>query len=425
MSICSSGNLTYRCLTLSIIILALVFMAGTPNTAEAQILVVAVGDTVGSPGETNSVITTYLTNWEDEIIAIEIWLYLEPKDIMFFQTEESVVVDTTWWKCIEYDGETCIDAVSASPVPTYWICLEADPQGDCIDSIRVQENDPWEWSHPVDTTYSVITTDTVTIGAIDTVGTLLGGWEQVTTRSNMTTGDTTKFYDVKIIAQANANFSDGVTTPGIPAGQNGGVLFRLLADIEDIDDTVTNRSASINIFSRPPDNFVFTRPNGTMIGMAYHQILDSNFYVCDSWDTSVNPPECFSWSRVTTCSGGIGVGCDSIAVYPDSQIYLDTMVIDTVTWQPTGQVELTHGQLTVLLFTGVCGNVNGDLDERINLADITRLISAVYLGGTHADPKCLGNTNCDIDDKVNLADITRLIDNVYLSKTALCSECCD
>ena len=419
MSIWSSGNRSNRCLTISILILALVFWAGTPDTAKAQILIVAVGDTIGSPGETNSVITTYMTNWEDEIIAIEMWLQLEREEIMFFQTEEVVTVDTTWWKCIEYSGETCIDAVSASPVVTYWICLDTNDVGDCIDSIQVQEGEPYEWSLPVDTTYSVINIDTVTIGAIDTAGTLLAGWEYVITRSFRSNDDSTKFYDVKIIARANANFSDGVNTPGIPAGQSGGILFRLLADIEDIDDTVTNRSVKVNILSMPPDNFVFTKPPATVVGLAYHQFLDSNYYRCDEWDTSVVPWECWSWTKVS------GLPWDSIAIYPDSQAYLDTMVIDTITWQPVGQVELTHGQMTVLLFEGVCGNVSGDVEKKINLADITRLISAVYLHGTHADPKCLGNANCDVEGKINLADITRLIDYVYLSKTALCPECCD
>ena len=420
MSICPSGNLTYRCLTLSIIVLALVLMTGIPNSAKAQDLLVAVGDTSGSAGELNSVITTYLTNYEDEIVAIEMWIYLEREEIMYFQTEDVVTVDTTWWKCLEWDGETCIDYVSASPIPTYWICLANDtiePFG-CIDSIRVQEGEPYEWMIPVDTSFSVINIDTVTIGAIDTVGTLLGGWEKVTTRSFIANDDSSKFYDVKIIAQANANWGDGVNTPGIPAGQQGGVLFRLLADIENIDDTVTERSVGVNIYANPADNFVFTRPNGTVIGLAYNQFIDSNFYRCDAWDYGVSPPECYSWTRVST------LPWDSVVVFPDSQAYIDTMVIDTITWLPSGQVEITNGELTVLLFEGVCGNTSGDIDGLVDLADITRLIGSVYLGGPEADPPCLGNTNCDSEGLLDLADITKLIDHVYVSKAPLCPDCC-
>lgn len=424
MSFCSSGSLSrQRIFVLPFILIAVVLFSGQFELAHAQILELAISDTSGSPGATNSVVTTYLTNYDDEIVAIQMWLYFQNHDLGYFQTEELVTVDTTWWKCTQYSGQTCIAAVSASPVPTYWVCLDTNATGDCIDSIRVQETDPWEWMIPVDTTYSVINIDTVTIGAIDTVGTLLAGWEQVYTRSFQSNIDSTKFYDVKIVAQANANWADGHNTPGIPAGQIGGVLFRLLADIESIDDTVSNRTVGINVFSSPPDNFIFTRPNGTAVGLAYHQYLDSNFYMCDSWDNSVTPPECFNYSRTSSCPGG-PEGCDSIAIFPDSQAYIDTMVIDTITWLPTGQVEIHHGSLHVDLFAGVCGNIDGDTLEKINLADITRLISAVYLGGLHADPKCLGNVNCSADAKINLADITSLIDHVYLSKNPLCPECC-
>ena len=216
-----------------------------------------------------------------------------------------------------------------------------------------------------------------------------------------------KFYDVKIIAQANANWGDGINTPGIPAGQVGGVLFRMLTDIEDIDDTVTERSVNLNTLSNPADNFVFTRADGTVIGVTYHHFLDSIFYRCDSWDNDVTPPECYSWTRVSMPPW------DSVAVFPDSQAYIDT----------TTQVELIHGKMTVLI-CGICGNTSGDIGELIDLADITQLISSVYMAGPEADPPCLGNINCDIQGLIDLADITRLIDNVYVSKIPLCTNCC-
>jgi hypothetical protein len=58
--------------------------------------------------------------------------------------------------------------------------------------------------------------------------------------------------------------------------------------------------------------------------------------------------------------------------------------------------------------------VRGDLDNdgKRNLADITRLIAAVYLGGE--PPVALQAGDCEIDQKLNLADITKLISFVYL-----------
>jgi hypothetical protein len=65
---------------------------------------------------------------------------------------------------------------------------------------------------------------------------------------------------------------------------------------------------------------------------------------------------------------------------------------------------------------GLTGNANCDLNGVRNLADITTLISRVYLGGPELCCPENGNTNGDSEGKLNLADITRLIDMVYVSK---------
>jgi hypothetical protein len=72
---------------------------------------------------------------------------------------------------------------------------------------------------------------------------------------------------------------------------------------------------------------------------------------------------------------------------------------------------------------GYTGNCNCDAEGKRNLADITQLISRVYL--TPEIPLCCeenGNTNGDPGGVINLADITRLIDHVYVSggETAPC-----
>jgi hypothetical protein len=72
---------------------------------------------------------------------------------------------------------------------------------------------------------------------------------------------------------------------------------------------------------------------------------------------------------------------------------------------------------------GYTGNCNCDVEGKRNLADITQLISRVYL--TPDKPLCCepnGNTNGDPNGTLNLADITKLIDHVYISQaqTAPC-----
>jgi hypothetical protein len=114
--------------------------------------------------------------------------------------------------------------------------------------------------------------------------------------------------------------------------------------------------------------------------------------------------------------------------------------VDTLTW--TSHVPLittVYGEYwpefsmgkVVVKYSGCCGlytggytgNTNCDTDGKRNLADITQLISRVYLNpGT---PLCCeenGNTNGDPGGTLNLADITNLIDHVYISQaeTAPC-----
>jgi hypothetical protein len=72
---------------------------------------------------------------------------------------------------------------------------------------------------------------------------------------------------------------------------------------------------------------------------------------------------------------------------------------------------------------GYTGNCNCDTEGKRNLADITQLISRVYI--TPGIPLCCeenGNTNGDPAGTLNLADVTKLIDHVYIShaQTAAC-----
>jgi hypothetical protein len=60
----------------------------------------------------------------------------------------------------------------------------------------------------------------------------------------------------------------------------------------------------------------------------------------------------------------------------------------------------------------LCGDLNND--GFINLADITHLISYVYLDGEAPSPEEAANVNGSADGKANLADITYLINYVYL-----------
>jgi len=59
------------------------------------------------------------------------------------------------------------------------------------------------------------------------------------------------------------------------------------------------------------------------------------------------------------------------------------------------------------------GNTNCDVEGKISLADITKLIDRVYISKSPLCCEADGNTDADPEGKINLADITREIAYVY------------
>jgi hypothetical protein len=398
------------------LLLGLLLVLFISGQSQAQIpeLHVFVGDTTGPSCLQNSVITVYMDNWEDTVSAFEMWLMLDNADIMEFQAGPIQKIDTTYWICTDGTYPECNDSVSGHPDTTYWKCVDYDTSvtpHECIDSIRVMGDEDPDMIHPPEWDWLVVDTTYPVIGTVDTAGTLIAGWEQVVTRSF-----TTDAIDMKITARANASFIDGVNTPGVPAGQQGGVLFRLLGDIKCIDDTVTARCVRIKSLSSPADNFVFSRPDGTQMGLAYEHFLDTNMFWCETWDP-IDPDSCLKWKKVSHPP------FDSMYVVPDSTAFIDTLRFDTL-GSLIGSVWIEHGSLCVdVPPDAVCGNCNNSEDDKVTLSDITTLIDHVYISKNPLQVECTGNTNCSVDLKITLSDITTLIDHVYISKNELC-DCC-
>jgi len=74
--------------------------------------------------------------------------------------------------------------------------------------------------------------------------------------------------------------------------------------------------------------------------------------------------------------------------------------------------------------TYTCGNVDGSTDGKVNLGDITSLISYVYLDGPPPPIPELANLDGSPDGKLNLTDITKLICLVYLDGCQIaCPPC--
>lgn len=344
----------------SVIILTL-FMTAVPAFAQFPDLEVRVGDTTGSPGEQNSVISVYMRNWADTVAGFELWLYLERTDIMEFQTQYDTLYDTTFWRCTTGVYPDCIDSM------------------DITDSVLLDPETQYDWM--------LIDEYQAYVGNHDVSGTLCENWEDISSRSIAGYG-----WDLKIVGRANKIAPP--YTPGIGYPQIGEIpLVKILADIYDIPDTMEARSTAIFIQADNLDNFSFSDENGYGIGVITDTNLDTSWFVCDIWINDT----CAFWSEVD--EGPI----DSV----DSFWCCDTILTGHL---DTSKVYITHGSLEVPVPPEfLCGDVN--CSESINLLDVTFLINYLYKGGP---PPCVEDA-ADVNSSggINLLDATYLINYLY------------
>jgi hypothetical protein len=335
-----------------------------------------VGDTTGSPGQHNSVVTVFMTNTQDQIAAFTLHLVLNRNDIANFQTDFATVIDTTYWKewcCTQYSGEQCVDSTR--------------------DTCAVDFPDIEHWD------FMLVDTAEVSIGSFDTVGTLISGWEMVEARS-VSTGDLG--LDIKLTAIADRSSVPGFKPPINP--QQGGVLFRLLADIFPLPPGQIDRTVGIGIDVSWKPYFSFSTPAGVSIGWITVQVPDTNYYMCTQ---PVPPPGsgCYpgGWLKVHSWECPTG-GCDSVSV-----INVPLAVLDET------QVKLYDGSIQVGNF--ICGDCNGS-------GDISLLIDHLFITGTPIEPPERCNVNCSTENPVvlTIGDISVLIDRLFITQSPMCCE---
>lgn len=314
--------------------------------AQSPVLEIDVADVTAFPGEQNVVIPIYMSNLSDTVVAFQLWLMMDRPDIAVFQTDSGTVIDTTYWDCMIWDSSVCIDSV-----------------------LTTAEGE-WDFFH-VDTNW-------VLIANLDTTGTLCSGWEYVDARSLSGTG-----FDLNVVGIAD--LPGPPVTPGI-APQQGGVLIKVLADVFDVPDTMTNPVVNILIVSQ-----CFSDPSGNCIGEAWvDSVLDTTCYVCTQWLDSI----CLNWEEVWPPPPE---GCDSMVI--EWKIVLDT----------TGVI-LYNGSITIVGPPPICGDVNGD---RLgpNVADLTYFVDWLFFG--FLPPPVMEAANVDGTDGINVADLVYLVSYLF------------
>jgi len=353
-----SGSLLRHTFKLALFLALFCGILIVPNADAQPLLFVKVGDTTAASGEVNSVISVFLDNFQDTVAGFNIWLKLGNPDIMSFQTNDSTVIDTIYWKCIAYDGGDCIEYIPSNPLDH--------------DSVSIDTND-------------------VQIGSWDVSGTLVENWASVDARSISGLGSDLNIYGIAY-SQAQPDI------PGIPPGNHGQIpLVKLLADVNVLEDTTQDRDVSILVEYNFIDHFSFSRPNGSLIGLAYDTILDTNYYLCTQWVGD----ECMNWQKVSQPPA------DSMAEVEKYLPYIDTT-----------RVFIDDGSLTVLGGT-FCGDMDGD-GEGPNVADIVFSVDYLFRGGPPPPHFWAADVNCE-DPDINVADIVFMVDYIFRGGIAPCT----
>lgn len=343
--------------------LVLIFVIGLviliPPTSQAQFsdLRVTVGDTTALPNDLNTVISIYLTNYHDVIAGFNLWIQLDRPDLIKFQINTEIVTDTIYWKCLEWDGSVCTLAVKSSPLD--------------YDYTTIEENE-------------------ISIGNHDVTGTLIESWEYVDSRSLSGQGN-----DINIAAFSN--LPTPPETPGIPLQQDG-LLIKILADVLDVDTLELDRTVNLMIQYELVDHFNFSRDDGSSIGIAYEQFIDSTCWQCNQWVSN----ECMSWSKATIYDGDYSI-CDSLEVKLDSSAYVDT-----------DKVILIDGSLTVLLVPPcICGDINGNEYHLSDISDLTYLVDYLFGGGPAPPNFCCADVNGSGGTLIDISDLTFIVDYLF------------
>lgn len=342
---------------LLILLVLVVLFAGPSAQAQFPDVIVTVGDTSAYPGETNTVISIYLVNYQYVIAGFNLWIQLDHLGIAEFQTNPGTSIDTTYWECLSWtvngNDSTCLDSMPSTPIGN------------------------WNLIH--------IDTNEILIGNHDTTGTLISGWEFVDSRSLGGLGQ-----DINIVAFAN--MPAGVETPGIQPNETG-LLIKILADVMPLANEDPDRVVNLTIQHDFLDHINFSREDGSSIGIAYEPYIDSVCWMCNQWDG----PDCVDWGKVSLPPGGDYANCDSLAISPDSAAYIDSTLLI-----------LNDGSLTVLLTPDwICGDANGDGSPIIDILDLLYIVGYLFQAGPEPFP--LVKADCDGNGSVDVLDILCLV----------------
>ena len=217
---------------------------------------------------------------------------------------------------------------------------------------------------------------------LDLSNTLMENWEQWGV--NSLGGQN---HDLVILGVSNFEWP---YPDAIPPQEDGLPLFKIIADIYDISDTIIDRTVNIHVVIENTDHFGFSDPNGNLIGVILDSLPDTTWYLCTQWITEPDSI-CANWIEIP------GPPADSFN-------------IDWVTYPrvDTSAVTVTDGSLTVLKV--ICGDIDGSGGDP-NVADLTYFVDYLFRSGP--PPPVPEMADINNQSGINVADLTYLVDYLF------------
>lgn len=345
-------------------LICIIIFISSSVSAQIPSIVVKVSDTVAYPGAVNTPVSVFLDNIWDDVAGFNLWIQLDRPDIMIFQTDTVTVYDTTFWECNQWDGVNCIDSSTGFGFDSLWYVYYVDTSVD-------------------------------TIGNFDSTGCLTSGWEFLDTRSLSGQGT-----DINIVGIAD--LPGGASVPPIPAGQQGGVLLRILADIFPIDDSVTDRTVNLLIQHDFKDHFGFSRQDGTSITWVNTEVQDTICWECSQWVGST----CLNWYQALLPYSE----CDSLEIRTDTIAVLDS-----------SNVIIQNGSITILS-SFICGNMDGSEPwdpsnpfTAIDIGDLVYLVTYMFASPPGPAPNPISTANVNCDPYIDIADLVYMVQYMFAS----------
>lgn len=224
---------------------------------------------------------------------------------------------------------------------------------------------------------------------LDRSGTLMEDWESWGVNSLGGQG-----HDLVLFGMSN--FMSPCTN-AIPPQYGEIPLLKVIADVYDIADTMTERTVSIHVVTEILDHFSFSDPNCNSIGVVTDSFPDTTWFICTEWSEPDPDSFCLNWEEVP------GPPADSIDVNWVLYAVLDT-----------ARVVITDGSLTV----PICGDVDGS-GGNANVSDLTYLVAYLFKAGP--PPPIMEAANVKGDSGINVSDLTYLVN--YLFKGGPAPDC--